>query len=495
MGLLSPAWPKHPVVYEINTWAWLHELGEAAGRSVTLASVPAGEWDALATLGADAAWLMGVWERSPAGRRIAIGRPDLLDEFRRALPDFTDADVVGSPYCVRRYVVDERLGGPAGLAAARRALAERGLRLVLDFVPNHVAPDHAWVRENPEVFVTGNQDDLRNDPASFLEVAGRVFALGRDPHFPAWPDVLQLHAFAPALRTEAASTLGEIAGACDAVRCDMAMLMMNEVFARTWGRRAGPPPAADYWPSVVAEVKRRYPGFRFIAEAYWDLEWALQQQGFDYCYDKRLYDRLEKEGAGSVRLHLQADLAYQSGLMRFVENHDEARAAVAFAGEKARAVAVVFATLPGARLFHQGQLQGRRIRLPVFLARRPREPVDRDLEAFYRKLLRAIAAPALREGAWRLLEPTGWVDNPTFRSLVAWAWERGAERHVVAVNVSEAPAQGRVPFPWPDLAGRQLRLIDAFTGDIYERDGGETTSPGLFVDLRAWGFHFLTVAP
>ena len=490
-----PSWPKHPVVYEINTWVWLHELSVAAGRRVTLASVPAGEWDALATLGADAAWLMGVWERSPAGLRIALGRPELLADFRRALPDFTEADVVGSPYCVRRYVVDERLGGPAGLAAARRALAERGLKLVLDFVPNHVAPDHPWAREHPERFVPGHEDDLRRDPASFLEVAGRVFALGRDPHFPAWPDVLQLNAFAPGLRREAASTLGEIAGACDGVRCDMAMLVMNDVFARTWGERAGPPPATDYWPAVIADVKRRYPAFRFIAEAYWDLEWALQQQGFDYCYDKRLYDRLLKEDAESLRLHLRADLAYQTGLLRFVENHDEARAAVAFAAERARAVAVVFATLPGARLFHEGQLHGRRVRLPVFLARRPAEPADRDLEAFYRKLLRAMAAPALRDGTWRLLEPTGWVDNPTYRSLVTWAWEKGQERHVVVVNLSEAPAQGRVAFPWPDLAGRQIRLIDAFTGEIYDRDGGATTVPGLFVDLRAWGFHFLTLAP
>lgn len=487
-------WLTHPVVYEINTWLWLSEQSAAAGRPVTLATVAAEHWDALAKLGVDAVWLMGVWERSPAGLRIALDNPALVEDLRQALPDFTEADAVGSPYCVRRYVVDERLGGAAGLAAARRALADRGVRLVLDFVPNHVAADHPWVQERPDHFVTGTAEDLHRDPASFMEVAGRVVACGRDPFFPAWRDVLQLDAFSPGLRESAATALLDIAGACDAVRCDMAMLVMNGVFARTWGERVGPPPAADYWPAVIERVKQRHPDFRFVAEAYWDLEWALQQQGFDYCYDKRLYDRLEKEGPESVRLHLQAGLAYQTRLVRFIENHDEPRAAAAFGAEKARAVAVTFATLPGARLFHEGQLEGRRTRLPVFLTRRPAEPADRDLEAFYRKLLGAIAAPALRAGTWRLLERTGWPDNPTFQNLVAWAWERGQQRHVVVVNLSDARAQARIPFPWSDLAAQHLRLVDAFTGESYDRDGQETMDPGLYVDLPAWGFHFLTAA-
>jgi hypothetical protein len=474
---------------------WLHELGAAAGRPVTLDTVAAGTWDALARLHVDAVWLMGVWERSPAGLRIALQDPEQVAGFRRALPDFTEADAVGSAYCVRRYVVDERLGGPAGLAAARRALAARGLRLVLDFVPNHVAPDHPWTREHPDYFVRGDEDDLRRAPASFLEVEGRVIARGRDPFFPPWADVLQLDAFAAGQRQAAAATLGDIADACDAVRCDMAMLVMNDVFARTWGERVGPPPAADYWPSLIEGVKRRHPDFRFIAEAYWDLEWALQQQGFDYCYDKRLYDRLAKEGPESVRLHLRADVAYQARLVRFVENHDEPRAAAAFGAEKARAAAVVSATLPGCRLFHDGQITGRRVRLPVYLARGPVEPVDRGLEAFYRKLLDATAAPALREGRFRLVEATGWPDNATFQSLVAWVWDAASERHVVVVNLSEAGAQGRVPLPWPDLAGQSLRLVDAFTGEAYDRDGSETIEPGLYVDLPGWGFHLLTVGP
>ena len=329
---------------------------------------------------------MGVWERSPAGIEISMRNKGLLEDFRRALPDFSAQDNVGSPYCVRRYVVDGHLGGPQGLAAARKALAKRGIRLILDFVPNHVAPDHPWVSDHPEYFVQGNADDAKNDPASFIEAGGKVFACGRDPFFPAWPDVLQLNAFQPGLRQAVIETVAEIAGQCDGIRCDMAMLMLNTIFERTWGARAGTRPADDYWRTVIPAIKAKRPEFRFIAEAYWDLEWELQQQGFDYCYDKKLYDRMEHGAAENVRLHLLADLPYQEGMVRFIENHDEPRAAAAFPDGKGRAAAVAVLTLPGARLLHEGQFEGLKVRLPVFLARRPEEPVDHDLAAFYGRL-------------------------------------------------------------------------------------------------------------
>ena len=106
--------------------------------------------------------------------------------------------------------------------------------------------------------------------------------------------------------------------------------MLNDVFERTWGERAGARPADEYWPPLIAAVKAEHPDFVFLAEAYWDLEYALQQQGFDYCYDKRLYDRLMHDGAEAVRGHLTGDPAYQERLLRFIENHDEPRAAARF---------------------------------------------------------------------------------------------------------------------------------------------------------------------
>ena len=327
-------WRQYPALYEINTWVWLSEASRKFGRNITLSSIPSSEWDAIAAYGFDAVWFMGVWERSPAGIAIANQNKNLLDDFRRALPDFRSEDNVGSPYCVRRYVVDQYLGGPEGLAVARRELARRGMNLVLDFVPNHVAPDHPWGLEHPEYFIHGTADDLKNDPSSFVEVSGAVYACGRDPYFPAWPDVIQLNAFEPGLRQAAIQTVSSIAEQCDGVRCDMAMLMLNAIFERTWGGRAGARPTTEYWVDVISAVKKKAHGFLFIAEAYWDLEWELQQRGFDFCYDKKLYDRMEHGSAENIRLHLCADLAYQRKLLRFIENHDEPRAAATFSSEK-----------------------------------------------------------------------------------------------------------------------------------------------------------------
>ncbi len=454
-------WPRYPTIYEINPRVWLSELSERVGDSVNLSSVPPAEWDAIAKFRFDGVWLMGIWERSPAGIAIANRNNSLLDDFKRALPDFRPQDNVGSAYCVRRYSVDEHLGGPKGLAVARHELAKRGIRLILDFVPNHVALDHPWVSEHPEFFIQGSADDAKNDPVSFAQVGGRVFACGRDPYFPAWQDVLQLNAFQPGLRQAAIETVSSIARQCDGIRCDMAMLLLNPIFE-----------------------------LLFIAEAYWGLEWELQQQGFDFCYDKRLYDRLEHDNAESVRLHLCADLAYQAKLLRFIENHDEPRAAATFSPGKERAAALTMATLPGARLFHEGQFEGRRVRLPVFLARRPPELADPALQAFYKKLLDAIDAPVFREGQWELCQCTGWPDNPSYQNLVAWGWVKDNDRYLIIVDLSDTAAQARVQMSWDELRGKTWRLVDALSDATYDRNGDEIRDPGLYVDLRPWNCYF-----
>jgi hypothetical protein len=478
-------------VYEINTAVWLERLGRAYGRRLALGEVPGSEWDALAALPVDAVWLMGVWERSPAGLQIALSNPEVRAGNIAALPDLRDEDVIGSPYCVRDYVADQRFGGPDGLASARAALASRGLRLILDYVPNHVAPDHPWLRDRRECFIGGTDVDLGRHPEAFMQTPAGVVANGRDPYFPPWPDVVQLNAFSPALREAVADTLTDIGRQCDGLRCDMAMLVTNEVFARTWGERAGPPPQAEYWPPLISRVKQIAPDFVFIAEAYWDMEWTLQQQGFDLCYDKRLYDRLMHEPF-AVRGHLQADAAYQEGLVRFIENHDEPRAAATFAPAQARAAAVVMSTLQGARLFHDGQLDGYRVRIPVFLGRGPDEPGDGALRAFYERLLRAVADSGPHGGGWRLCECSGWPDNQSYQQLVAWCWSSAESRHLVVVNLSDASAQGRVRLPWQDLAGVSWTLEDRLSGQRFDRAGEELAGERLYVGLEAWGSHFLS---
>ena len=204
-------------------------------------------------------WLMGVWQRSPAGIAIALSNDDLRASFEAALP-------IGKLRCRRVSLLRTRLRGrrsfrwPGGLASAREALAARGIGLILDFVPNHVAPDHHGHEQAQNCSCRHDLQSCERDPESFVEIDGRVLANGRDPYFPAWPDVVQLNAFAPALRAAVIETLSEIAEQCDGVRCDMAMLVMNDVFARTWGDRVGSAPSSDYWPTVIPAVREAYPG-------------------------------------------------------------------------------------------------------------------------------------------------------------------------------------------------------------------------------------------
>ncbi|NJM08322.1 alpha-amylase [Candidatus Gracilibacteria bacterium] len=362
-------------------------------------------------------------------------------------------------------------------------------------MPNHVAPDHPWVTEHPEYFIQGSAEDLARDPASYIAAGAYVIACGKDPYFPAWPDVVQLNVFDLGLRATIIATVSDIASQCDGMRCDMAMLVNTTIFQRTWGERAGTAPPTEYWYDVIGSVKTIYPQVRFIAEVYWDMEWELQQLGFDFCYDKRLYDRLEHESASSVRGHLLADSAYQEKLLRFVENHDEPRTVVAFPGAKGRVAAVASLTLPGGKLVYHGQFEGRSVRPPVFLRRQPTETADRALLEFYQRLLPALRLPALRAGSWSLCEDRGWPDNPSHEHLVAWCWRHETQRVLVVVNLSDSAAQALVMLPWPDLADQSWNLHDLLGDTQLQRDGNMLLQEGLYVALGAWGYHLFTLTP
>ena len=469
-------WPTNPVIFEINTWVWLAEIG------CRLDNVPDEVWTAVVPPEADAVWLMGVWERSAVGARIAR---------ERLAGEVPSDDVIGSAYCIRDYVVDDRLGGDAGLAVARDALRRRGVKLILDYVPNHIAPDHPWVKGRPDVLVAGH-----GNASTDMQVGDRWFTLGRDPYFPPWRDVLQLNAFSPSLRAAAAELMNKIAGQCDGVRCDMAMLFLNDVFSDSWGRKAGPPLPDPYWPTLIRSVKRDHPDFRFMAEAYWDLEWTLLQQGFDACYDKRLYDRLAALDASGVRDHVSADIGYQQRLVRFIENHDEPRSTLTWTAEQQRACAIAVATLPGWLLLYEGQLDGRRVRPPVELGVRPVEPPDPSTGAFYRQLL--PAAVAMRAGQWQRCTTGGWSDNTTHERLLSWIWllprgEGPPEAWLVVVNLSRTATQARVAVNWPAAAGQSVVATDAITDQTFKRDGDELIDPGLYVELAPWQAHVLHV--
>jgi len=482
--------PAYPSLYQVNTRVWLTTLSRALGRPATLDDIPDAELDRLAETGFDWVWFLSVWQTGPAGQQVSRCNPEWRKEFQDTLPDLREEDIGGSGFAITGYTVHPALGGDAALDRLRERLRKRGLRLMLDFVPNHTGLDHPWVEQHPEYYVPGTAEQLGREPQNYCRVdflgAPRVLAYGRDPYFPGWPDTLQLDYGNPATQEAMMGELARIAGQCDGVRCDMAMLVLQEVFERTWGRRAQP-----FWPKATRRVRERVPGFCFMAEVYWDMEWTMLQQGFDYAYDKRLYDRLREGHARPVREHLYAGLDYQGRLARFLENHDEPRAAATFSPEVHDASAVVTYLSPGLRFFHQGQFEGRRKRISPHLVRWPEEPIDPKRKQFYDRLLAVLRHPVVRNGQWQQLECVpAWDGDGTSDALIAWAWENSdGERVLAAVNYAPHRSQCYVRFPFPDLGGGVWRLQDLLGDARYDRDGKELQSRGLYLDVVPWQYH------
>lgn len=479
--------PAYPSLYQINTRVWLTELGRKLGRRATLDDVPDAELDRLAEQGFDWIWLLSAWQTGAASRSVSRSNQLWRQEFSETLADLTDDDIGGSGFAITGYTVDADLCGDAGLARLRERMRARGLRLLLDFVPNHTGLDHPWVEEHPEYYVTGTELDLARAPQNYTSIkrkqGDRLLAYGRDPFFPGWPDAIQLNYGNPALQEAMIEQLLKIAGQCDGVRCDMAMLLLPEVFERTWGITAQP-----FWPTAIDRVHGKHPDFLFMAEVYWDLEWTLQQQGFDYTYDKRLYDRLREGHARPIREHLCAGMDFQNKLVRFLENHDEPRAAVAFAPEVHRAAAVVTYLAPGLRFFHQGQFEGRKKRISPHLRRAPFEAVDVALKELYDRLLAVLDQPVVRDGRWQLCECVpAWDGNWTWDCFIAFAWQNDAgERLVSVVNFAPHQSQCYLRLPFADLAGRNWRLQDQLSDVYYDRDGCDLQSRGLYLDMPPW---------
>ncbi len=470
---------RHPLIYEINTWVWLTALSRRYHRPITLESVPTEVYDALAAWGFDAIWLMGVWERSQAARDLAR-RPPTLDEYRRALPDLKPEEVAGSPYAVHRYEVDDYLGGPDGLARCREELARRGLGLFLDYVPNHVALDHPWLTTHPDALLHGDAKALAADPVTFFQgPRGDVVAHGRDPYFPAWSDTAQINAFAAAARDLARSTLEELASQCDGVRCDMAMLLLNRVFATTWGAFAGRAPETEFWAEVIPAIKATHPDFLFLAEVYWDTEPELQALGFDYTYDKRLYDWLLANDLAAVRQALQRPPMLQERMAHFVENHDEARAVVAFGPQRSLAAAAASLLIPGARLLHEGQLGGWRVKTPVQLGRRLEEATDLLVEPFYRALLGEACQAVYHDG---LFTPINAGDD-----ALVFCWTLEDDWRLVVVNYTNRPAHLSISLPDGLFPTRLLPAREVLSNASAVLDGEHLADAPFHLDMPPYG--------
>ncbi len=491
---------KNPHLYEINLMPWLNQLSERERRKITLGDVPASVWSNLKKAGFDLIWLMGVWQRSPDSIHKVRNHRSLTNECRSLLADFDAEDITGSPYAIPRYVLDSAFGTGHDLLSLRKTFEDNDLSLILDFVPNHTACDHFWIRQNPNFYIKAESKEAERCMDGFFlakDAPGRpCIAHGKDPFFQPWKDTAQINCCNPEAVTAMLDTLSDISRYCHGFRCDMAMLVLQSVFRKTWRNHVNKDDlnTEEFWTVAINGLKSAGSCCLWIAEVYWGVEQDLITLGFNYTYDKKFYDLLVKEDIKGLKTHLSAPVEYQENMVRFLENHDEPRAMDVFGSAKIYSAMVIHATLPGMRFWHHGQFEGSCIRVPVQLRRAPTEPVRHELKAFAEMLLQEVNHPVFHDGVWQMCEIQGWPDNQSHRNLLAWCWRKEKERRLIVVNFTSAPAQGLVKTPVNWLPGSEHFLCsDPLKGESYVLAKAQVETSGLHVYLGQRDFHFFKV--
>ncbi len=485
-------------IYEINTRVWLKRFS-VDGNSATIKDVPKDYWKNLHEIGIDYVWLMGVWKTNESVIKEYCFESDLLNEYNKALKDFHDDDVIGSPYSIDSYEINPNIGTEQEILELKEYLNSMNMKLILDFVSNHFSVHSSLIQSNPDLFLSASEEIYNRDPHTYFQSkfdSTKLFAHGRDPFFPAWLDTIQLNFFNPATRKFMIDSVLKLTKLCNGIRCDMAMLSLNNVFDNTWsgtltyGKHEKP--EKEFWEECIAEVKKVNDQFLFIGEAYWDLEWELQRLGFDFTYDKKLLDRLRVGQISEIRGHLLAEKDYQNKSIRFIENHDEERSMTLFGGDKAKAAAIIISTIPGMKLYHDGQFEGKRIKLPVQLGREPNEKINQCTYDFYKHLLRITGSEILRYGNWKLLDSrVAWDGNKSFSNFLIWEIVFHQRKRLVVVNFSREVSQCRIDLNLKNYPPK-FKLKDILNNKTYYRKTEEVINEGLFVELGPFKSHIFS---
>jgi hypothetical protein len=373
-------------IYEINTRAHCRSFADITDSELV----------EISRLGFDAIWPMGVWQISEGARRLS----KVISE-----------DYEGSPYAIPDYRFNSDLGGKTGFRAMVKRARVAGLKVIVDFVSNHMAIDSPWISKHPDFFIRNNPAVRERTTGDyFLHKSGEVVAFGRDPYFPPWHDTSQLDYTSAGLRSHMIEVLKWISRHADGVRCDMAMLVLRDYIRQYWYPRASDSwlterMPGEFWREAIDSVKESAPNFIFIAEAYWDKEEYLLNLGFDLVYEKKLYDGLVSGNIQLINERLSRPLEPLRASLCFTENHDEPRIASLFSRARNLAAAALILSLPSSVLIHDGQMEGKREKLPVQrLHPLHDEPVDATIKIAYTYLLQATSEEVFRAGSFAMFE-------------------------------------------------------------------------------------------
>jgi glycosidase len=397
-------WMPRLVLLAKSTYVWLHQLSRRYGREIrTLDAIPDEELERIAARGFTGLWLIGLWKRSKASKRIKE-----LTGMR---------DVIASAYSLDDYVIAPELGGPEAMDALRAKAKRAGLRLAADMVPNHMGIDSAWLRDNPEWFLASKEPPFPNyrftgenlsDDARFAvqledgywdrSDAAVVFQRtdaktgeplyvyhGNDGTSVPWNDTAQLDFAKAEVREHVIRVIIGIAKQFPVIRFDAAMVLAKRHIQRLWypepGKGGAIPSRSAYavsraafdrlvpeefWREVVDRVAVEAPDTLLLAEAFWLMEsYFVRTLGMHRVYNSAFLNMLERERNREFRFMIKQAIEFNPKILEryvnFMNNPDEATAAEAFGtGDKYFGAATLLATMPGLPLFGHGQFEGNR---------------------------------------------------------------------------------------------------------------------------------------
>ena len=471
---------KHPYIYEINTRAWLYELSKKYDRQILkISDIPTEEYDNLRDNGVDIVWMMGIWKLGKYGLEFDRKNGD----YSHLLPDFRPDDIIGSPFAITEYSCNHDIGTDSDLKELRRQLNSRGIKLMLDFIPNHSAFDANYVNKYPDMYINapeGVQDTNRYNSIGI--------AYGSDIGYKPWKDVAQLNIWNKKTREYMVENFLAVLTYADAVRCDVAYLVLNDVFEETWKYELEyynyTRPDTEFWTEAFKAGKELNPEAIFLAELYeGKYTEILLELGFTYVYDKTLLDKLVMN-AQDVKEYIKSkNNDFWKNTCHYVENHDEERIVFKTGSnyQKAKAAGTIAATVGGMIFMQHGQWEGKKNRLDVHLRRAAEEEDNAELVSYYKHLNNVIREPAFRGTNTYFIENMRGEKQDDF---IAYIREDGDSHFLVVVNYSENKGCANVPIY--NVKGYRYSLLHEAINDVeYVKSLGEVKN-GMRVCLDAW---------
>jgi len=456
----------------------------------TLSEVPDQELQAIQAMNIDMIWMMGLWHLGPYGLHHDQTDPSLLATYAQVLPGYTMPDIIGSPYAVTNYTCNPQLGSDTDILAFKQRVNNLGMLFMVDFVPNHSAVDCEWTDEFPNYYVRapkGTQPPY--DPTIYLPngIAYGSVCSGCG----AWTDTAQFNYWDTEEREARINDLMLAASMSDAIRCDMAYLLLNDLIEQNWGTQLSSwgysRPATEWWSDAITAVKQEYPNIIFLAEVYSPYQPTLQSLGFDYTYDKDLYDKLGNGNLDDIRSWLSTNtIQFITQSAHFISNHDEPRAVPYFGSWWiADAAALITFTLPGMRFFLMWEFDGFSAKLDVHLRRESTESPVSGVQSFYNTFLPIVTADVFKYGTWTYLT-VGGAD--TAWRLIAYRWEYNNEKRLCVINFSDTQGQGTVIVSnaEPVDGNDTIPVTDLLSGTTFYRSASQMRTDGLYVIINSW---------